>query len=552
MSHELQPRPAVSVERLARIVELARQAAGSPEVESLVEQAAAFLRRELGLEGARVRLGTDAGSSSEAARSAQRPVQAARAIPMRALGTDVGELELEGEAAQALDSEGIVLVESVAAILALALRARSTGGPDGDLERRLELETTMNEIGKEMTHILELEQLLNRIAVLMRRVIAYEILGIFLYRAESGLLELQVAIGYHEETIERIRTVRPGQGLLGHAALERKTQVTSDMAHDPRAIAAFTVDGRATVSEVAVPIVFRDRLLGAVVVESCDPRHFTPERVQVLETLASQMAVCIDNAQLFQQLLQKEQKLEADFALARDLQASMLPVTMPDLERFEAAAVYRPAESLGGDYYDFLWLDEGLLALAIGDVSGKGVAAAMTMAATRSALRFAARLHSAPSQVLYHVNRRLYRDVKKRTFVSLFYATLDVASGLCRWSNAGHYPPVLLRAAEPMVELDKGGMVLALFDKARYSSQQTQLEPGDLLVCYTDGVIEARNTADEEFGKERLIEFLRHRRGSTAREVVRAVTGELKKFTRGAPQHDDITLLALKGRESSG
>ena len=278
--------------------------------------------------------------------------------------------------------------------------------------------------------------------------------------------------------------------------------------NDGRVIRAKTLDGRWTQSEVAVPIISRDRLLGGIVVESSNPRFFKTEQVQILETLASQMAVTIDNAQLFQQLLAKEQKLEADFGLARDLQSSMLPLSMPEMGDFDFAAIYKPAESLGGDYYDFLWLDSEHLGLAIGDVSGKGVAAAMTMAATRSALRFAARVNSSPSQVLYHVNRRLYRDVKNRTYVSLFYGTLDIKTRWFRWSNGGHFPPVLIHADGRREDLSRGGTVLALFDKSRYAAAQTLLRSGDVLCFYTDGVIEAWNQSEEEFGRQRLEEVL--------------------------------------------
>jgi sigma-B regulation protein RsbU (phosphoserine phosphatase) len=381
---------------------------------------------------------------------------------------------------------------------------------------------------------------------LIRRIINYEILGIFVYRPETEIMELKVAIGYAEETVQQCRALPLGRGLLGHACRERKTILSTDLAHDTRVIRAKTADGRWTQSEIAVPIISRDRLLGGIVVESTNPRFFKAEQVQILETLASQMAVSIDNAQLFQQLLTKEQKLEADFALARDLQSSMLPLSMPVTRDLDLAAIYRPAESLGGDYYDFLWLDGDNLGLAIGDVSGKGVAAAMTMAAARSALRFAARVNSSPSQVLYHVNRRLYRDVKKRTYVSLFYGVLDVKTRWFRWSNGGHFAPILIHTDGRMEVLSKGGTVLALFDKSRYSASQTRLSPGDVLCFYTDGVIETWNQAEEEFGRQRLVDVLVQKGNQPAKEILKALAGELKKFAHGAGQHDDITAFILK------
>ena len=419
---------------------------------------------------------------------------------------------------------------------------------DFELKRRLQTEHLLNDVSKEMTAILELDELLNRVGILLRRVIEYEILGIFLYRPETNSMELKVAIGYSPETVERAQGLKVGEGILGNAALERRTILSTDLASDPRAIPARTLDGRLTRAEVAIPIISKDKLLGGLVVESCDPDYFVPQHVRVLETLAGQLAVSIENAGLFQELRAKEQKLEADFSLARDLQASMLPVTMPEIAGFEVAAMYKPAESLGGDYYDFIWLEEGLVGLAIGDVSGKGVAAAMTMAATRSALRFATRINSSASQVLYHVNRRLFRDVKKRTFITLFYGILDLKDRMFRWSNAGHHPPILLRADGTGEDLSKGGTVLALFDRSRYSSSQTQLHPGDLLCFYTDGVIEAWNKAEEEFGKERLLAILKRKADQGPKEILRTLTGELKKFASGSEQHDDMTLFILKAK----
>jgi PAS domain S-box-containing protein len=418
------------------------------------------------------------------------------------------------------------------------------------LQRNLAAMQLLNEVGKEMTAILELDDLLNRIAVLMRRVVEYEILGIFLHRP-GDMLELRVAIGYAEETIEKWRRIPVGTALLGHAVRDRVTIVSQDMQADPRAVSALTADGHWTRSEVAVPLISRDRLLGGLIVESSSPDYFSPGYVQILETLASQIAVSIENAQLFEEVRAKEKKLEMDFALARDLQSSMLPVEIRDPDGFEIAAAYKPAESLGGDYYDLVWLEDNRLGIAVGDVSGKGVAAAMTMAATRSALRFAARIITSPSQVLYHVNRRLHRDVKNRTYVSLFYGVLDVGTRQFRWSNGGHFPPLVLRRDGSVLELSKGGTLIALFDKSRYASGRTRLAPGDVACFYTDGIIEARNATDEEFGKERLVDVLRRKSRQSAKDIVRAITGELKKFTRGADQHDDITAVILRVREDA-
>ncbi len=458
----------------------------------------------------------------------------------------IGVMALADKRLNHYREEHLVLLRPLAAQIAVSIE---NAGLYEEKSRDALTQQVMNEVGKEMTAILELEELLARVAVLMRRAIEYEILGIFLYRADRKAMELKVAIGYADETVERWRLLPLGKGLLGHAVQARETIVSTDLANDPRAISARTVDGRWTLSEVAIPLISRDRLLGGMVVESCDPRYFTPERVQILETLASQIAVSIDNAQLFQELLNKEQRLEADFALARDLQKSMLPPSRPQVKGMEFAALFRPAQSLGGDYYDFLWLADNLLALAIADVSGKGVAAAITMGAVRSALRFAARLETSPAQVLYHVNRRLVRDVKKRTYVTLFYCVLDCSTRILRWSNGGHYPPILFRADGRIEELARGGLPVALFDKSRYAAGRARLERGDLVFFYTDGVVEAVSAEGEEFGRDRLREYVRARTRLPARSILRGLLGEVKKFSRGMEQGDDITAFLFKVEE---
>jgi len=481
------------------------------------------------------------------ARSGKEP-QSEMVLPLIAKDRIVGVLVLESTEKAYFRLHHLRLLTPLAAQIAVSIENASLYEQKS---RDALTKQVMNEIAKEMTAILELDELLNRIAVLLRRLIQYEILGILLYRPETGTLDLKVEIGYAPETVEKCRSLRLGQGIVGQAALERRTILAKNLPDNPQAIQARCADGRATQSEVAVPLISKEDLLGVLVVESCDPDCFTPEHVQILETLASQMAVSIENARLFQQLLAKEQKLEANFALAQDLQKSMLPAAMPDLEGFELAALYKPAESLGGDYYDFIWLEDGLLGLAIGDVSGKGVAAAMSMAAARSALRFAARVNSSPSQVLYHVNRRLFRDFKARTYVSLFYGILDLKSRSLRWSNGGHFPPILLRADGSREDLFQGGTVLALFDKCRYSTACTPLNAGDLICFYTDGVIEARNRSEEEFGKERLSEILSAKAGQPAKEIIRALTTDAKRFTRGMEQQDDITVFVLKARKEN-
>lgn len=245
--------------------------------------------------------------------------------------------------------------------------------------------------------------------------------------------------------------------------------------------------------------------------------------------------------------------LERDLAIAADIQRSFLPAAS-DAEdpAFELHAAMIPARAIGGDFYDHFRLNNGRLGVVIGDVSGKGVSAALLMAVTRTLLRACALRGVAPGPCLEEVNRLLLRDTSADRFVTLFYAILDSAEGTLHYANAGHNPPLLLRKGGAVEELARGGLIAGAVPDAAYETMQDRLQPGDQLFLYTDGISEAMNPRREQFSSDRLQRLLRECDGTPPAALIDRVLDAVRTFTAGAAQSDDCTALAVRFHGSPG
>jgi len=247
-----------------------------------------------------------------------------------------------------------------------------------------------------------------------------------------------------------------------------------------------------------------------------------------------------------------KERIESELKIAHLIQRSLLPKRFPpfpDHLEFDIYAGLQAAKEVGGDLYDFFLLDEQRLFFSIGDVSGKGVPAALFMAVTRTLMKGIADQHLLPSQVLAKVNHELYVDNEQMMFVTLFCGVLDLRTGELRYTNAGHLPPLLLRASRPVAWLDlPKGVVLGVSEAPAYTTRTLQLQPRDALLLYTDGVNEAMNPAKELFGDERLRAFAEAHAGTAPKELVEDLFGSVRRFASGEEQSDDITVLALQFR----
>ncbi len=298
---------------------------------------------------------------------------------------------------------------------------------------------------------------------------------------------------------------------------------------------------------LAVPLISHSRVTGILMAfNTADPDGFDHEDERLLVIIAAQSAQVLENSRL----AAEEKALRAmqeQLKLAREIQISLLPGSMPAVSGYELAGNMMPAQEVGGDYYDFIPLGDGRLVLCVGDVSGKGVPAAMLMANLQATLRTHAALDPSVETCLAQTNALLYDRTPIEKFVTLFYGVFDPDTHRLSFGNAGHEHPLLLRAATGKVErLDRGGMVAGAFPGIRYEEHRVDLAVGDVLLVYSDGVTDAENLEEEPFGEEILCALLAAEGARTATEIVTAIGAAVTAFVGQAPQIDDITLLVLR------
>jgi serine phosphatase RsbU (regulator of sigma subunit) len=297
---------------------------------------------------------------------------------------------------------------------------------------------------------------------------------------------------------------------------------------------------------MAVPLETKDRIIGLIYVDS--PfilREFTKNDLSLLTVMANVAAIRIEHVRLAE-VEAAERIMHRDLAQAAEIQGGMLPARAPEIAGLDLAGFNVPCRTVGGDYYDFFPYAGDSVGLALGDVSGKGMPASLMMMALHARVHVLAENPGDLGDFMARLNKATCAACPRNRFITFFFAMLDGASGDLRFANAGHNPPILLRASGEAQMVEGGGPVLGVLSAAPYSEQSASLASGDFLVLYSDGVTEANNPEFEEFGEERLIRVLRENRMRAAQEIVDAVTAALREFTAGAPQADDITLLVAR------
>jgi phosphoserine phosphatase RsbU/P len=305
-------------------------------------------------------------------------------------------------------------------------------------------------------------------------------------------------------------------------------------------------------ADLLLPLPGRSRLIGVMALgpkRSEEPYSRSDRRL--LSSVALQTGLAIENSELIHSLAEesaKRERLNRELEIARQVQARLLPQMYPQVKGLDFAGFSRTAQEVGGDYYDFIALENGHLGIAIGDVSGKGISAALLMASVRAALHgltFSGALNL--SRIIAGLNRIIFDSSNSNRFVTFVFGEYDPASRVLDYVNAGHNFPVLLRSGAASAErLDVGGPVLGIFAGAQYAQGRVQLQPGDVLLAFTDGISEAMTFDHQEWGEERVIEAARDNVQRTAQEIVTAIVSSADSFTAGAPQHDDLSLVVLK------
>lgn len=399
---------------------------------------------------------------------------------------------------------------------------------------------TLYEIGATISSSLDLKQVLDLIIDSIKAVVPYDAAGFFLIRKGTTEIEASVERGY-PPGIHDLVGLKIGRGLVGTVAKEGKPLSVPDVTKDPRYVQARLE----TKSEVIVPLVSKGEVIGVINLECDEFCAFGEAEIDLLSSFASQAAIAIENARLYQEVKEKKH-LEDELVVAREIQQSFLPKQDPVYPGFEIAGTAIPSEQVGGDYYDFIPITDGQLGVVIGDVSGKGVPAALIMASFRASLIAEIRNNYSIATILGKVNGLLCESIDAASYVTAVYGVLDTRSRVLTFSNAGHNYPLWVRKDGGVRNLESGGTVLGAFPDSAYEEERLDLLPEDVLVFYTDGVTDARNGDGEMFGEERLLSLIQEVRGRNAPQIRQAVLDSLEAFVRPAPQFDDITLVVLK------
>ena len=357
--------------------------------------------------------------------------------------------------------------------------------------------------------------------------------------------ELRVRVAELRERKGEVGEIRVSRTIIEEVVGQGRSVLTSDAQHDPR-FKSSTVTIQGIRSVLAVPLGVGQSIFGIIYADSpLTEARFTEDHLKVLTTLGSVAAIRVENARLIEEHLGRE-RLERELQLAREIQQRFQPTTAPTVPGYELQGISFPSYEIGGDYYDFIPRPDGRMIIALGDVSGKGTAAALLMSSLHAAVHAQVASHQSIAETITAVNQYLAENTPANRFVTLFYAELDPQSGALSFLNAGHNPPLIIHAAGTVETLAAGGLPLGIMPDAPYREGRTQLQPGDALIVYSDGVTETQNPQGEEFGPDRLQSVVTHNLDSSAAGLRDKIEAALTKFAQGTPAVDDITLVIVK------
>ncbi len=338
------------------------------------------------------------------------------------------------------------------------------------------------------------------------------------------------------------------QSQLAKAAMTGEVTYVEDMSHDERVVYPEQAEREGLVSLLLAGLVYQGRQIGVIELFTGEKRRFTETEITLLKAISQLLAAAIQNTQLDAQRMEN-QRMQRQLMLASDVQKRMLPRTLPAIAPFDIAARCVPSFELGGDFYDFIDL-KGHLGIAVGDVVGKGIAASLLMASVRSSLRAFTQDVFDLDEIISRVNKALTRDTLDNEFATLWYGVLDPRSMRLTYCNAGHEPALLLRNDE-VIRLDIGGMIVGIDEEQHYDRSLIYLQPGDMLLAYTDGLVDAQNFTGESFGRDRIIAAMREAADRPARDALNHVLWQMRRFIGLNRAIDDTTLVVVKVGEKT-
>lgn len=463
-------------------------------------------------------------------------VRAELAVPMLVRGKLVGVIDLESTRPNAFTEQDKALLTLIATRIGVSIDNARLYRRVASQNRTLRV---LAHLSQEFSSILDIDELLTKIAGTIRALINFDAFSIFLVDPEFRLLRQRFSQRFDERAT--VQNMELGMGIVGAAAQSREAINVPDTLADPRYISAHP-DVR---SEVAVPLVSQDRVIGVMDLESSRLGFFTDDHVRALSLLAPQIASSVENARLYEELALREQRMQDDLRAAYKLQSVLLPRSVPDLPGLEGRLKARPAREISGDLYDFFEHGEQYSLIAFGDVSGKGAAAALYGALVSGLLRILAPRRQSPAQLMKRLNETLLERKVDAQYATLLLMLWDSRAKVFSIANAGALPPRIVREGQiidPIVE----GVPLGLLDDRDYDQIEFQAQPGDLFLLYSDGIEDQLGAGDKDFGHDRLEKRLKKSWSLPPQDLVQAIVNDIDRFRGSNPLTDDQTLIAFK------
>lgn len=464
-------------------------------------------------------------------------VRSELAVPLIAKNRLIGVMDLESEEPNYFRPEHMHLLTLTASRIAQAIENARLYAR---VSRQAQMLTVLNEIAAELTSILDLDPLLERIGQLLRRLIDYQMFSIMLLddKGEALITRYAWRFGYSHAPRRRIPTT---SGLVGASVREWRVINAPDVRKDPR----YLEMNPETRSEMIVPLFYKGRVIGVLDLEHTRPNFFNEEHERMLTTLAAQIAIAIENARLYQAVRRQERQLERDITMAREVQLRLLPTHPPAHAHADLAVRFLPARSIGGDLYDFLEYGPARTAIVLGDVSGKAAPAALFAALVSGIMRSEASQDLPPAEMLETLNDALQERRLESQYVTMLFAQWNDETRELRVANSGAVQPVLCRDGQSTV-IRAEGFPLGMFPDVKYDELSVSTQPGDVLVFVSDGILDAENTEGQMYGEDRLAGMLCAERNHSAAQIADAILSDVTRFQNGKERFDDETIIVLR------
>lgn len=466
-------------------------------------------------------------------------VRSELAVPLMLQGKPVGVLDIQSRHPDYFTPEQQSILTLLASRLAVAIEnARLYQKERAQAETLL----LLNEVGRETSSILDVEELLRRAAEQIKRVIDYQILSLMLYDEKQKVFRHRIDVKHGQHVQGKLR-VAVSEGIVGAAATLKAPVRVPDVSADPR----YLMVNPETRSELAIPMIHKGQVIGVLDLESPQLNYFTEDHVQTLSILAANLAVSLENARLYEKLARDEARLERDLQAAKRIQGALLQPVPSEDYGLDMAARYLSAREVCGDLYEFLRYGPQQLGVALGDVSGKGTAAALYGAVAIGIMRSLAPQKLQPADILKQMNQIVGERRIEGRFMTACFATWQKGKRKLRVANAGQSQPLLYKDGH-CEKIELTGFPLGIFEEVNYDEWNGVLEPGDILVFHSDGIAESTNPEGQFFGTEKLRKLIEQHHELQATELADLILREVDWFTQNAPLADDRTLVIAKVR----